>query len=141
MARSYFPLYIQPVTTKRPSCKLQVKRKFYIKSCISLVTGPWSVTFTFPNSKCSLSNSPLLKEDQLEATYGFCNSDRCKAVLFYEKLRFQFYSSALKFGHGLDVFFPKLKVKIFATKVLITISEIGLDNLSNALFLLNGFQG
>ena len=43
-------------------------------------------------------------------------------------------------GHGHDVFFPKLKIKIFATKVLITISEKNLDNLPNVMLLLNGFQ-
>ena len=32
-------------------------------------------------------------------------------------------------------------MKIFATKVLITISEEDLDNLPNALLLFNGYQG
>ena len=60
--------------------------------------------------------------------------------LFLWKTKFQFYSPALKLGHGHDVFFPKLKIKIFATKVLITISEKNLDNLPNVMLLLNGFQ-
>ena len=47
----------------------------------------------------------------------------------------------MKFGHGDNVSFPKLKVKFFSTKVLITISEENLDNLPNVLLLLNDFQG
>ena len=61
--------------------------------------------------------------------------------LFLWKIKFQFCSPALKFGHGDNVSFPKLKVKIFSTKVLITISEEDLDNLPNVLLLLNDFQG